>query len=72
MYSGGNFLRKLPGSLMLYMGYFGTEFAVNEQYLAYGYGDLFADFGGYLGLLSRGSEMFQHCTRLKSAARTVR
>lgn len=76
IYSGVNFVEKLNGSLTLELAYFGTEYHVKEEYLAYGYPDLVADFGGYLGLLlgysllslyDVGSKMFRKCTWNKSA-----
>jgi hypothetical protein len=46
-----NLYHKVPNSHMLEIGYYGTDYTVREQYLVYGFPDLIADFGGFLGLL---------------------
>jgi hypothetical protein len=39
------------GTVFLHLAYFGTDYVEKEEYLTYAFGDLVADFGGFLGLL---------------------
>jgi hypothetical protein len=50
-FGAANWIIKVPHSHTLEIGYYGTDYTVKEQYLVYGFPDLIADFGGFLGLL---------------------